>query len=172
MYFSPQKCSHEQDCIVLLLGLFKLAVKNVSENCGSSNFCFKASTLKTLRLYLLPALVSGLSPRFCPGTPLTPHSHVTPGKHCSCGRASGAVPGAAPGVFYFSPLFLGGRFTKRPAPDHWQQDFRPVQELAFTEGSRGEESNSGRTSAEQTRLRAAPSQAVSARPWSPSSLPG
>lgn len=84
-------------------------------------------------------------------------------------EASGAVPWAAPGIFYFSPLFLGGRFTQRPAPGHWQQDFRPVQELAFTEGSRGEESNSGRTSAEQTRLRAAPSPAVSARPWSPSS---
>lgn len=78
--FSPQKYNREQDYIMLLLGLFKLAVKNVSENCGSFNFCFKASTFKNLRLYLLPVFVPGLSPRFCPGNPLTHHSHATPRK--------------------------------------------------------------------------------------------
>jgi len=126
---------------MLLLGLFELAVKNVSENCGSINFCFKASTFKNLRLYLLPVFVPALSPRFFPGNPLTHHSHANPRRALvlwSWENRWCCSPGCERSCYFF-PLFLGGRLMQWPAPDHWQQCFRPVQQLAFQEGSRGEQ---------------------------------
>lgn len=112
------------------------------------------------------------APDFAQGPPWPPTPTSPQESPVLAGGLVVLFPGLRQAFFTFSPLFLGGRFTQRPAPHHWLQDFRLVQELAFTEGSRGEESNSGHFLAEQTRLWAAPSQAVSARPCSLSSLPG
>lgn len=88
------------------------------------------------------------------------HPMPPPGKHWSCRRTS-VVPRLHP-EFSLLPPVLGWQIHATGSPDLWQQCFRPVQEFAFQEGSRGQQLQLAVLWAEQTHLWAAPSQTVNA----------
>lgn len=145
---------------MLLLGLFKLPVKNISENCARFNFVLRHLHLRTWVCTYSLWLCWAWGPHFIHRNCWPSHPMPPPGKHWSCRRTS-VVPRLHP-EFSLLPPVLGWQIHATGSPDLWQQCFRPVQEFAFQEGSRGQQLQLAVLLAEQTHLWAAPSQTVNA----------